>query len=195
MHALLKKLFSPRTLFVACDCELLGVMDRSDLTCHNNLPLGSCSCKPGVRGRRCDECDPGSYGLLLQDDPGVCKRMCKKTRKTRAPVGVEAARPSMVQKIGGGVEITQPQFKEDGLPLILWKEKAQVNIVSFSACLCQLVGTMDLLNQCDQTSGHCTCKNNIEGAKCDLCKDGYYSYPVRLLLSSVSCNWIFSLST
>ena len=32
-------------------------------------------------------------------------------------------------------------------------------------------------NTCDHTSGKCTCKDNIDGIKCDKCKDGYYNFP------------------
>ena len=43
------------------------------MTCDQTL--GTCTCKSGVLGRRCDECGEGFYGLLLMDNnPGVCKR-------------------------------------------------------------------------------------------------------------------------
>ena len=57
----------------------------------------------------------------------------------------------------------------------------------FVACQCKKEGTEDLLNVCDKTTGDCRCKPNIMGAKCDICKDGYYEYPTdKLFINAVS---------
>ena len=56
-----------------------------------------------------------------------------------------------------------------------------------SACGCREEGTIDLLNRCDKTTGDCTCKPNIMGSKCDVCKDGFYNYPTnRVFINAVS---------
>lgn len=44
---------------VACDCGVIGT--RMGSTC---MELGGqCDCLPGVRGRQCDVCYPGTYNL------------------------------------------------------------------------------------------------------------------------------------
>ena len=42
-------------------------------------------------------------------------------------------------------------------------------------CDCNMEGSVD--NHCDQMSGVCECKDNIGGASCNECKDGYYDFP------------------
>ena len=46
-------------IFVACDCDVMGTVAGG--TCDS--PGGQCPCKPGVMGRRCDQCAPGFYNF------------------------------------------------------------------------------------------------------------------------------------
>lgn len=53
----------------------------------------------------------------------------------------------------------------------------------FSACDCELGGSLDN-GVCDSTtdvvnnleSGHCHCKKNVEGRRCDSCKAGFWNF-------------------
>ena len=38
-----------------------------------------------------------------------------------------------------------------------------------------MAGSVD--DHCDQMTGECECKDNIGGATCNECKDGYYDFP------------------
>ena len=38
------------------------------------------------------------------------------------------------------------------------------------ACDCSVDGT----ESCNKKNGHCVCKSNVIGTKCDACKDGFY---------------------
>ncbi|XP_059150956.1 laminin subunit alpha-3-like [Physella acuta] len=44
-------------------------------------------------------------------------------------------------------------------------------------CNCNLDGTVGQSNTCNQTSGQCPCKPNIEGVTCNACKNGFFSFP------------------
>ena len=41
---------------------------------------------------------------------------------------------------------------------------------------CDARGTVDNSDSCDG-NGVCTCKENVEGDKCDTCSAGYYNFP------------------
>ena len=43
-----------------------------------------------------------------------------------------------------------------------------------AACECNVEGSSD--STCND-DGQCTCKDEIEGANCDKCKDGYFDFP------------------
>ncbi|XP_028394884.1 laminin subunit beta-2-like [Dendronephthya gigantea] len=47
------------------------------------------------------------------------------------------------------------------------------------ACSCNAFGTMNNSQTCDQQTGNCFCKSNIEGGKCSECKDGFYFFPTK----------------
>uniref|UniRef100_A0A8U7MMF2 Laminin subunit alpha 3 n=1 Tax=Corvus moneduloides TaxID=1196302 RepID=A0A8U7MMF2_CORMO len=63
----------------SCNCSEKGVVDVASPECDKTS--GQCKCKPGIKGRRCDQCAPGSYGFpncvpcsCNRDgtEPGVC---------------------------------------------------------------------------------------------------------------------------
>ena len=45
-----------------------------------------------------------------------------------------------------------------------------------SACACETQGTVGNVDSCND-NGVCTCKPNVEGAKCDTCSAGFYNFP------------------
>ena len=47
--------------------------------------------------------------------------------------------------------------------------------VIFAVCSCDLTGAL-LDSPCDRVSGQCTCKEGIEGRKCDTCKQFYVNF-------------------
>uniref|UniRef100_A0A669QW11 Laminin subunit alpha 3 n=1 Tax=Phasianus colchicus TaxID=9054 RepID=A0A669QW11_PHACC len=45
----------------SCNCSERGVVNAARPECEKNK--GQCKCKPGIRGRQCDQCAPGTYGF------------------------------------------------------------------------------------------------------------------------------------
>uniref|UniRef100_A0A803Y0B0 Laminin subunit alpha 3 n=1 Tax=Meleagris gallopavo TaxID=9103 RepID=A0A803Y0B0_MELGA len=45
----------------SCNCSERGIVNAARPECEKNK--GQCKCKPGIRGRQCDQCVPGTYGF------------------------------------------------------------------------------------------------------------------------------------
>uniref|UniRef100_A0A8B9U3T3 Laminin subunit alpha 3 n=1 Tax=Anas zonorhyncha TaxID=75864 RepID=A0A8B9U3T3_9AVES len=45
----------------SCNCSERGIINAASPDCEKNN--GQCKCKPGIKGRRCDQCAPGTYGF------------------------------------------------------------------------------------------------------------------------------------
>ncbi|XP_016152212.1 PREDICTED: laminin subunit alpha-3 [Ficedula albicollis] len=45
----------------SCNCSEKGIVDAASPECDKTS--GQCKCKPGITGRRCDQCAPGTYGF------------------------------------------------------------------------------------------------------------------------------------
>lgn len=65
---------------------------------------------------------------------------------------------------------------------ILW-----LNIFSVLACRCNRLGTVNNTIQCDQYTGACPCRISVQGRYCDVCKDGFYFFPINLGQDCLQC--------
>nr|XP_046236163.1 laminin subunit beta-3-like isoform X2 [Scatophagus argus]XP_046236168.1 laminin subunit beta-3-like isoform X2 [Scatophagus argus] len=54
-------------------------------------------------------------------------------------------------------------------------------------CICSAEGTMDG-GRCDDSTGSCQCKVNVEGTRCDRCKRGYYGLSASNPLGCSKCS-------
>ncbi|XP_031359594.2 laminin subunit alpha-3 [Lonchura striata] len=45
----------------SCNCSEKGIVDVASPECDKTS--GQCKCKPGIKGRQCDQCAPGTYGF------------------------------------------------------------------------------------------------------------------------------------
>lgn len=55
-----------------------------------------------------------------------------------------------------------------------------------SSCGCNIAGSLNNIPQCDKT-GKCLCKKNVEGDKCNQCKQGYFGLELMNELGCSSC--------
>ena len=56
-------------------------------------------------------------------------------------------------------------------------------LIFFAACDCNLTGVMEN-SVCNETSGQCQCKFNVQGRTCDECKDTFFNLQAD---NSVGC--------
>ena len=55
------------------------------------------------------------------------------------------------------------------------------------ACSCNVLGTLNNSQTCDQQTGNCFCKQNIEGGKCNECINGFYLFPTDQESDCLEC--------
>ena len=58
-------------LLPECACDLVGTVDPGTGVLLCDRHSGQCQCKPGVTGRKCDQCLPNHWGFSRDG----CKRM------------------------------------------------------------------------------------------------------------------------
>ena len=128
---------------------------------------GQCYCKDRVTGRTCNTCKAGYWGLSGHEPLGCKTCDCD-------PFGTTAGNENACNSVTGqcsckaGVIGRKCDQCKDGFHSLTPN--------GCSSCNCSVAGTpSSLLDQCDKTTGECTCKLNVEGKNCDQCKQGFYN--------------------
>lgn len=68
-----------------------------------------------------------------------------------------------------------------------WNLQMQ-NVNGCEKCLCNQNGTISRIGLCDNASGQCMCKRNVQGRTCDTCKRNTYLLESGNLFGCVDCN-------
>ncbi|XP_021120763.1 laminin subunit alpha-3 [Heterocephalus glaber] len=129
-----------------CDCNLQGVLPR---VCDNQR---RCLCRPGVEGPRCDTCSMGFYSFPLCQACqcsalGSCWTSCNRvTGQCDCLPGLTGRQCDRC--LSGAPDFPQCQGFGGG---------------------CDPAGTASF------TSGHCQCKDHVEGSTCNVCKPLYWN--------------------
>ncbi|ESO13072.1 hypothetical protein HELRODRAFT_159671 [Helobdella robusta] len=160
----LKPLFTLSTFklngALPCNCDFTG---STNLT-YCEPAGGKCPCKPGVTGRRCDQCDVnfsnlGMAGCLACNCTATTYNMCDpRSGSCLCPPGSQGDRCQTCM-----------------LNYYSWNE-----LKGCQPCSCNTIGSTSL--SCNVSSGSCSCKYGVTGLKCDQCQDGFWQ------LTSAGCS-------
>ncbi|XP_038213536.1 laminin subunit beta-1 [Zerene cesonia] len=158
----------------------------------NNMVHGRCECTHNTRGLNCEYCEDFYNDLPWQPAVGKTSNACKRcTCNNHATTcHFDPAVYNKTGKISGGVcdncqhntmgvncERCKPTFYRDPTLDIQSPDVCK-------SCDCDPEGTTDKEILCDdetdfannKTAGRCLCKANVDGARCDRCKDGYWNF-------------------
>ena len=140
---------------------------------------GQCYCKDRVTGRTCNTCKAGYWGLSGHEPLGCKTCDCD-------PFGTTAGSENTCNSVTGqcsckaGVIGRKCDQCKDGFHSLTPN--------GCSSCNCSIAGTpSSLSDQCDKTTGECTCKLNVEGENCDQCKQGFYNLSQSNLQGCTQC--------
>ncbi|XP_026765161.2 laminin subunit beta-1 [Galleria mellonella] len=158
----------------------------------NDMVHGRCECTHNTRGLNCEYCEDFYNDLPWQPAVGKTSNACKRCtcNNHATKCHFDAAVYNKTGKISGGVcdncqhntmgvncERCKPKFyKDPNLDI----QSAEI----CKPCDCDPQGTTDEEILCDdetdiannKTAGRCLCKSNVDGARCDRCKDGYWNF-------------------
>ncbi|KAI8440127.1 hypothetical protein MSG28_001532 [Choristoneura fumiferana] len=158
----------------------------------SNMVHGRCECTHNTNGLNCEYCEDFYNDLPWQPAVGKTSNACKKcTCNNHATTcHFDPAVYNKTGKISGGVcdncqhntmgincERCKPKFYKDPNLDIQNSEICK-------PCDCDPQGTTDQEILCDdetdlannKTAGRCLCKTNVDGPRCDRCRDGYWNF-------------------
>ncbi|GFR82556.1 usherin [Elysia marginata] len=152
---------------------------------HTEGGGGVCvNCQHNTVGRFCDACDTGYFrpvGISLSD-PEVCQPC------TCSAAGTAGGATDCV-KVGGqcsckaNVEGRACDRCKPGFYLL-----TAANPDGCLPCSCNILGVARGDVSCNQLTGQCNCKANVQGLRCDECKNGFFSLTSANPDGCTACN-------
>ncbi|KAM7532855.1 hypothetical protein Aperf_G00000128727 [Anoplocephala perfoliata] len=138
---------------VPCECNVTG-----SVTPICDKITGQCPCRPGVVGRKCDQCDLYHYRF---SSSGCTACDCN----PEGSVGLQCDPLTSQCPCRPGIE----GRKCDSCGKGYW------NFPYCQKCECN-----NKADECDQVTGACIdCRDNTGGARCESCAQGFYGDPFR----------------
>nr|XP_054604109.1 laminin subunit alpha-2 isoform X1 [Nothobranchius furzeri] len=154
----------------ACQCSHVGN------NCDANT--GQCTCPPNTIGERCDRCAPNhwSHDIVIGCKECGCNVIGSVTQQCNANTGCCFCRDS---------------FRGEKC------DECRIGFRDFPQCIqcqCSIAGsdsqTCDLERRacaCADRTGKCSCKENVEGDNCDVCKPERFGLSVKNPLGCSRC--------
>ncbi|XP_071446787.1 laminin subunit alpha-like [Hetaerina americana] len=148
----------------ACNCDPKGVT-KGSIGCELQPNGELCPCKKNVKGRLCDECKEHHWNLTASNPEGCEDCNCYKSG------------------VVGHTGKCDPHTGKCPCKYLVKSHKCQKcrdgtfnlradNLLGCSDCECNVGGSVN--RSCDDTTGQCHCKPNVEGQRCSNAVDGYY---------------------
>ncbi|XP_068129732.1 laminin subunit beta-4 [Hyperolius riggenbachi] len=126
----------------------------------------TCNCLEGYTGKKCNECPAGFYGNLEEGEecsPCQCNDNMDVTDPGSCDTLTGECLKCLNNAYGPKCELCLPGYFGSGRHRNCTK------------CDCDVDGSINSL--CDQVTGQCTCRSDIQGHRCDSCLPGYYKFP------------------
>eukprot|EP00795_Rhopilema_esculentum_P010926 gene10926-19760_t len=140
---------------LACDCNPIGSLNST--FCAKNG--GQCQCKPGVMGRKCDQCQAGYFNFTNNGCSACnCTELGSSSLVCDVITGRCPCKPGVVNRT---CNACRPSFfgYQTG--------------IGCRNCSCNWDGSEYMFCRED---GSCFCKNTTTGAKCDMCKPLFFNF-------------------
>ncbi|CAL1525836.1 unnamed protein product [Lymnaea stagnalis] len=153
-----------------CQCHPDGIMNSS-----HPCEKGQCQCKANVEGPLCDTCKTFTYNLSNSNSQGCTPCNCNQ-------LGSSACN-NITGQCSCKANTKVPNC--DGCNELYF---GLSNPEGCAACNCETVGTINQSTSCNQTTGQCPCKVNVNGPRCDTCKTGFYQLEIANVRGCKPCN-------
>ncbi|XP_057289958.1 laminin subunit gamma-1-like [Hydractinia symbiolongicarpus] len=161
---------------VACFCNGMSnqcsPQDYGTCICQKNTEGRNCqSCKPLYNnkpwrfGQACEACSCNSHSFLCQYDSslgfGVCLDCMHNTKGHKC----DSCNTAFYRNPSTGI----------------------TDVNACIACNCNMDGVLFGSSVCNAVTGVCFCKSNVQGATCNVCKDGYFGLSPTILNGCSAC--------
>ena len=150
-----------------CECDESGTIENT----FCNKTNGKCHCKDNVdkgtyKDKQCDTCKMGFWNLAKENSKGCEDCQCNSMgSKDASKCNFASGQCECKENVEG--------LKCDRCKPGFWNLSAD-NSKGCQRCNCSDKGSIDG-SFCDEHSGKCQCKPNVEGDKCDRCKTNYWN--------------------
>ncbi|CAJ1051838.1 LOW QUALITY PROTEIN: laminin subunit beta-3-like [Xyrichtys novacula] len=197
----LSKFFALRDMRVIGSCMCHGHANRclpgtSSYPQYNSIPVNpQCDCQHNTAGMNCERCADLYNDLpwrpAVEDNTHTCQR-CECNNHAQRCHFDQAVYEASGRRSGGVCDAcmhhtTGPKCDQCA-PGYQPNPRSQMDRPDACIrCICSTEGTIEG-EGCDDISGSCLCKANVEGPRCDRCKRGYYGLSASNPLGCSPCS-------
>ena len=167
-----KYFFAVRDFDFQASCYCNGMSDQ----CQNAANLDKCICQKNTQGNNCELCNP-----LFNNKPwryGIACEACNCSGLSQRCTYDSSKGHGVCQ---GCTRNTTGDFCQQCVPG--YHRNSNNLCVS---CGCNISGVSQGI--CNETTGVCICKQNVEGSRCETCKDQFFGLRAENNVGCSACN-------